>query len=106
MTVRDVEKAVVADPDLSEKASVAYTNTEVLGEETERDEVLEVKKLAAGDTRKVRLWRLVMTAALLATATAVTLVTYKRLLDEETSNFETAVSDVMVSPLSLCIGTR
>lgn len=56
----------------------------------ERDELLEVKKQSKADTFRVRLWRSLVTAALVATATIVTIRTYRLLVEEEQNNFETA----------------
>lgn len=65
---------------------------EPMGDEEERDEVQEVKKMSAGDTNRVRMWRFVVTGCLVATAVAVTLTTYRSLKDEQQQNFEVAVS--------------
>ena len=62
-------------------------------DDTERDEVLEVRRVAQKDTYNVRLWRFAMTGVLLLTAVAVTFTTYKLLKREQYSAFETAVSD-------------
>lgn len=61
-------------------------------EET-RDEVKEVKDLAKKDTQRIRMWRFIVTGALVATSTAVTVSTYRFLANEETQKFETAVSE-------------
>ena len=57
-----------------------------------RDEVREIRELAKKDTRRVRMWRLFVTVALLATSCSVTVTTYRLLRQEEEDNFETAVS--------------
>ena len=64
--------------------------------EEERDELLEVKRQSSKDTNRVRLWRIVVTGALFATATVVTLTTYRLLVDEEQKNFEIAVRWLIV----------
>ena len=56
----------------------------------ERDEVQEVKKTTKNDTSRIRLWRLLVTFLLLCLALAVTGSIYKFLIDEQTTNFETA----------------
>jgi hypothetical protein len=58
----------------------------------ERDELGEIRKLAAKETGRVRLWRFVVTCVLLATALAVTLTTFYSLEREEEDKFERAVS--------------
>lgn len=60
--------------------------------EEARDEVKEVKELAKKETNRVRLWRFVVTGALLATSLAVTLVSFRFLQKEESAKFHTAVS--------------
>ena len=57
-----------------------------------RDEVVEVRKMASKDTKRLRLWRLVVTSVLLLTAFAITFTTYRLLEQQEDSNFQTAVS--------------
>jgi uncharacterized membrane protein YcjF (UPF0283 family) len=59
----------------------------------ERDEVKEVKKMSQKDTSRVIFWRFAATTVLLLTAVAVTLTTYKFLIDGEEEDFETAVSN-------------
>ena len=61
-------------------------------ESQDRDEIKEVKRLASQDTKRIRLWRFVVMITILATAAAVTASTYTLLKDEETDDFETAVS--------------
>jgi hypothetical protein len=56
------------------------------------DEKKAVYKVSAKDTRRVQLGRAGAILVLLLTALGVTLTTYKLLKNEETSNFETAVS--------------
>ena len=58
---------------------------------TERDEVVEVRKLSHKATARVRTWRLLVTLALLLTAVAVTLTTYFLLVDQEDENFRNVV---------------
>ena len=62
------------------------------GSVEERDEVREVERVAAKDTRRLHVSRAVVTLVLLLTALAVTLTTYFSLKKEEDTNFETAVS--------------
>ena len=57
-----------------------------------RDEVVEVRKMSSKDTKRLRLWRLVVTSVLLLTAFAITFTTYTLLKQQEDSNFQTAVS--------------
>jgi len=59
----------------------------------ERDEVKEIEKITSKDTKSVNISRLLATAALLVTAFIVTFATYSLLKQEETNNFETAVSE-------------
>ena len=58
----------------------------------ERDEVKEVQKMARKETARVVFWRVAVTVVLLLTAVAVTLTTYRFLINEEEEDFETAVS--------------
>ena len=58
----------------------------------ERDEVREIKQWSSRDTRRIRLWRFLVTMSIVATAAAVTATTYLLLKQEETNDFETAVS--------------
>ncbi|CAB9516338.1 Receptor-type guanylate cyclase gcy [Seminavis robusta] len=53
----------------------------------ERDEILEVRKQSHRETARVRMWRILVTLALLATAVAVTVTTYVLLVDREDQNF-------------------
>ena len=57
-----------------------------------RDEVVEVRKMSSKDTKRLRLWRLVVTSVLLLTAFVITFTTYRLLEQQEDSNFQTAVS--------------
>jgi hypothetical protein len=57
----------------------------------ERDELLEVKKLSAKETRNIRLWRVIVTLTMLVAGTAVTVVAYQFLLEDEQESFESAV---------------
>lgn len=60
--------------------------------EESRDEVREVQRMAAKETKRIGLWRLAMVASLLVTGTVVTLKTYRFLNEEQENNFNTAVS--------------
>jgi hypothetical protein len=60
--------------------------------QVERDEVQEVRKMSAKDTKWVRRWRYAVTAMLLITAVVITCTTYTFLKDQEQTNFEMAVS--------------
>ena len=62
-----------------------------VNEEDERDEVKEIRKIASKDTKRMRLWRYVITVVLLLTAFAITFATYSLLKQQENENFETAV---------------
>ena len=62
-----------------------------VNEEDERDEVKEIRKIASKDTKRIRLWRYVITVVLLLTAFAITFATYSLLKQQENENFETAV---------------
>ena len=56
------------------------------------DAVKEIERISSKETRSVQVWRCIVALALLATAVAVTLVTYFVLEDEQKNNFESAVS--------------
>ena len=60
-----------------------------------RDEVKEIEKATRAETRRLRLWRVVVTAVLLLTALAVTLTTYDLLRKEQQKRFETAVCNLL-----------
>lgn len=57
----------------------------------ERDEIGEVQKMSSEETKRVRLWRAVVTLCLLATGVAITTTTYRFLNDEQEDNFKMAV---------------
>lgn len=59
----------------------------------QRDEAGEVRQMARDETRRVRLWRIVVTLLLLAVAVAVTATTYIFLIREQHANFRTGVSN-------------
>ena len=61
-------------------------------EDGSRNERREIEKLSSKETGRVRLWRVFVTLALAATGVTVTLVTYRRLVEQEQTNFQTAVS--------------
>ena len=61
-------------------------------DDTERDEVKEIRKLSSRDTNRIRLWRVVVTLVLLGTAVSVTFATYRLLLTKQDRIFEEAVS--------------
>jgi uncharacterized membrane protein YcjF (UPF0283 family) len=74
-------------------------------DDLERDEVQEVHKTQRKDTRRLRLWRFVVTGVLLVTALAVTLTTYRFLQDEQQNNFKTAVRIIVkAADFSQCTG--
>lgn len=84
-----------SDEDVAEESSddpSSTTEPNPSNTEETRDEVKEVKELAKKDTRRIRMWRFIVTGALVATSTAVTISTYRFLANEETHKFETAVS--------------
>lgn len=58
----------------------------------ERDEVLEVQRMSSNDTRRIRIWRLLLALSLIATATLITGATYRELAKEQEQNFQAAVS--------------
>ena len=76
---------------------VSVSGYQTLSASDERDEINEVRKLARKDTKQVHLWRLAATFALLLTAVSVTAITYHFLKNQETSNFEIAVSVVKIA---------
>ena len=61
---------------------------------TTRNEVEEIHNVQRKDTNRIRVWRLVLTLALLSTGILVTVTTYRSLVEEETSKFRDAVSVV------------
>jgi hypothetical protein len=79
---------IVEDDDDHSTGSSSFTQ-----EESERDEVREVQKMSQKDTSRVRMWRFVATGVLALTAVAVTLTTYRFLIEEQRHNFDTAVSE-------------
>jgi hypothetical protein len=81
------------DSDANSTSTSSGSGVGLFQEETQRDEVKEVRKIAEKETSRVRVWRFVVTCVLLATALAVTLTTYYSLEREEQDKFERAVSD-------------
>ena len=80
----------VEEEEDEEEEGIDATTTE--SEHTHRrDEVGEVRKMSSKDTRRLRLWRIVVTSVILLTAFAVTFTTYKLLKQQEDENFKTAV---------------
>jgi hypothetical protein len=67
------------------------TQDTATGEERQRDEVGEVRKMSSKDSIRLRFWRLVVTCVLLLTAFAVTYTTFTLLTQQEDKNFKTAV---------------
>jgi uncharacterized membrane protein YcjF (UPF0283 family) len=65
-----------------------------------RDEVGEVRKMSSKDTKRLRLWRIVVTGVLLLTAFAVTFTTYTLLKQQEDENFQTAVRTLFATILA------
>lgn len=74
----------------SEPTSTMERNA-ALSSEEERDEVKEIREASKKDTSRIRMTRIIMSAALLLTSLAVTLTTYEFLKREEENKFETAV---------------
>ena len=68
------------------------SQTETTVEVEERDEILEIRKQSSKETTRVRIWRVLVTLALLATAVAVTATTYILLVNQEDENFRNVVS--------------
>ena len=75
----------------SECDDEAGSSTPTAPESVERDEVKEIKNYSKKETSQVRRWRGIATLALLGTALAVTLVTYRFLAEEQEDNFRQAV---------------
>jgi hypothetical protein len=63
-------------------------------EESDRDEVQEVRKMSSKDTSRIIVWRVVVTLVLMLTAFTVTFATYTFLRRQEHENFKTAVRSV------------
>ena len=78
------------DDDDDDEHGVDSTTTET-EQNDRRDEVSEVRKMSSKDTNRLRLWRVVVTSAILLTAFAVTFTTYSLLQQQEEDNFKTAV---------------
>lgn len=75
-----------SDPTSTTEANGLNVSTE------ERDEVKEIREASKKDTARIRMGRIVMSLALLATSLAVTLTSFKFLKREEDDKFKTAVS--------------
>ena len=58
----------------------------------ERDELDEVRKISSKETKRIRLWRIVLTVCLLATAAVITGTTFVLLKQEQEEAFVVAVS--------------
>jgi hypothetical protein len=94
------------DADRSYSANNSDDESYNENDESDRDEVKEVRKLSYKDTTRIRLWRLVVTVVLLLTACAVTFTTYTFLQQQEHENFVTAVriyNGIYVSNATTCI---
>jgi hypothetical protein len=78
------------DDESSYLSDQSETNTVADEEKQQQAAVLEIQKKTAKETKKVRIWRLVATLILLATAVAVTITTYHFLDKQEDHNFEIA----------------
>ena len=76
------------DPDMSMNSMTDVTDSGT----GKRDEILEIRKQSQKETARVRVWRILATLALLATAVAVTVTTYMLLADREDQNFRNVVS--------------
>lgn len=83
----DIEDS--SDPSVTTDPNASSTLDEA------RDEVKEIRDLAKKGTKRVRMWRLVVTVALLVTSCAVTLTTFRLLRKEEEDKFKTAVSKLL-----------
>jgi uncharacterized membrane protein YcjF (UPF0283 family) len=71
-------------------------------DDSERDEVKEIQKLSQQDTKRIRIWRVLVTLGLLATGVAVVASSYTFLSREEHNNFEQAVSSsIIMYPLRM-----
>jgi len=76
--------------DNDDLADMTFTESSNLSEE--RDEIQEIRKQSQRETAQVRVWRIMVTLALLATAVAVTVTTYILLVNQEDENFRNVVS--------------
>lgn len=76
--------------DLGEPSSSHPSSTDqsILG-----DEIKEIERPTEKETARIRAWRLIATAILLATGVAVATCAYKALIKQEQKNFEDAVSE-------------
>jgi hypothetical protein len=83
----------MADNDSSEGSYSVNSDDESYDEkeESDRDEVKEVRKMSSKDTTRILFWRYVVTFVLLLTASVVTIATYLFLQRQEHENFVTAV---------------
>jgi hypothetical protein len=83
----------MADNDSSEGSYSVNSDDESYDEkeESDRDEVKEVRKMSSRDTTRILFWRYVVTFVMLLTASAVTIATYLFLQRQEYENFVTAV---------------
>eukprot|EP00525_Craspedostauros_australis_P009498 CAMPEP_0198134480 /NCGR_PEP_ID=MMETSP1442-20131203/60099_1 /TAXON_ID= /ORGANISM="Craspedostauros australis, Strain CCMP3328" /LENGTH=367 /DNA_ID=CAMNT_0043795625 /DNA_START=765 /DNA_END=1865 /DNA_ORIENTATION=+ len=89
-------------PGTIEDGSVNVANSDATSahssyDEPKVDEVQEIRDVARRDTRSVRCWRWIVTGALLATAVALSLTTYKLLDNEQTSIMEATYRSVTQS---------
>lgn len=63
--------------------------------ETARDELKEMKKIVEQESRTIGFWRLIVCLGIVVVGAAVTWMTYVFLSNDETKNFEKAVSTVV-----------
>jgi len=80
------------DLDLNKDDETSSGDEETPTTEASRDEEGEVRKQSAKETTRVRIWRVVVTLALFATAVSVTAATYALLVKQEDENFRNVVS--------------
>lgn len=77
-----------------------------LSPKQERDEVKEIEKQNKKENTRIVFWRGVVTIVLLSTAVVVTFTTWRFLVHEQTTNYDTAVSEVMFDNTILVPGIR
>ena len=74
------------------------------GGSSDRDEVKEIERRSKKQTKRIQLWRVLVTFGLVATGVAVSASTYLLLLNQEEENFTNAVSsEPSACPVSVCI---
>ena len=87
-----------SDSDFSASDELGSSKSTDLSPAKPRDEVREIEKASKKDTNWIKIWRFLLIVTLGGTATAVTLVTFRFLEDEQDQTYKASVSVKRNSP--------